>query len=552
MSVELRKREFGEYLKMAKRRKWHIALPTIAVFVAVAWAVWSSPDFYQSTALLAIKAPTISEKVAPSLTDYDLSQRIQTISQNLLSRSSLEPMVERYNLFEQERAAGVPMEEILVQMRKNVTVDFEKVEDEKVIGFRITYRDRTPQQAQAVTSELSTRYIAVPMVEADQSAKTTREFIDNQLNNAKSNLDVLERQRLEIMSRNVETLPESAQGLIAQLEGLMKREETISKDKESLLAEKGRVQESIRSMNSQMRLLQDFNEKEVNEAVTQASRVEDTPAYAQLVQRRAELNALLDNLRKQYRDKHPDIVQAQTDIAKINEELEKLSQNTERRVRQANQSVSRKAELQARSLGIEKEKAENQITMIDRQIQMKDQEIQQNSAEINALNSKINTIPNVKVQLEGVDNQYQSAKMIYDELLKKYNTAQGNVEREQNYQGETIRLVDSANLPQTPVNATKKPIFTLMGGGLGLALGLFLAGLYELPRFFTIQNVEDVKHYAGLPVLATVPPLLTEGELSHSRQVYRLKLLAGVAGCVVMIPVLIMVLQMSRIFERLS
>ena len=285
MSVEFRKREIGEYIKIIRRRKWHVLLPTIAVFTAVAWAVWSAPNMYQSTALLALKAPAISEKVAPSLTDSDLSQRIQTISQNILSRSSLEPMVAKHNLFETERASGVPMEEILVRMRKNINVEFEKVDEEKVIGFRITYRDRTPEQAQAVTAELATKYIAVPMVEADQSAKTTRQFIDNQLNNAKANLDVLEKQRLEIMSRNVETLPESGQGLIAQLEGLMKREETISKDKESLLAERGRVQESIRSLNSQMRLLQDFNQKEANDAIAQASRVEDTPAYAQLVQR---------------------------------------------------------------------------------------------------------------------------------------------------------------------------------------------------------------------------------------------------------------------------
>ena len=552
MSVEFRKREIGEYIKILRRRRWQIALPTIAVFTAVAWAVWSAPNMYQSTALLAIKAPAISEKVAPSLTDGDLSQRIQTISQNILSRTSLEPMVEKYNLFEQERASGVTMEEILVRMRKNINVEFEKVDEEKVIGFRITYRDRTPQQAQAVTSELATMYIAVPMVEADQSAKTTRQFIDNQLNSAKTNLDALEKQRLEIMSRNVETLPESSQGLIAQLEGLMKREETLSKDKESLIAERGRLQESIRSLNSQMRLLQDFNQKEANDAVAQATRIEDTPAYAQLVQRRAELNGRLENLRKQYRDKHPDIVQAQTDIAKINEELEKLSLNTDRRVRQANQTLARKADLQSRSLQIEKDKAENQIVQIDQQIQMKDDEMRRNSSEINTLESKINTIPNVKVQLAGIDNQYQSAKLIYDELLKKYNTAQGNVEREENYQGETIRLVDSANLPQTPVNATKKPLFTLMGGGLGLALGLLIAGFYEIPRIFTIQNVEDVKHYTGLPVLATVPPMLTDGEVANARRLYRMKLLAGVLGSIVVIPVLIAIFQITGLFERIS
>lgn len=551
MGVEFRQRQTSEYLEMLNRRKWQIALPTLAIALAVGWAVWNLPSYYESTALLTIKAPTISEKVAPSLTDSDLSQRIQTMSQNNLSRSSLEPMVTKYNLFESERAAGVPMEEILVQMRNNIVVEFERINEEKVVGFRITYRDRTPKQAQDVTTEIANKFIAVQHIEADQSAKTTREFIDNQLAQAKSSLDSLEQQRLEIMTRNVDTLPESSQGLIAQLEGLRKREETISKDKETLITERGRVQESIRALNSQMRLLEDFNAKESKDAIEQASRIEDTPAYGQLVQRRAELSARLENLKKQYRDKHPDIIQAQTDIAKINEELDNLAKNRERRVRQSSQSLSRKAELQSKSLALEREKAESQIVLIDRQLQMKEEELRQNSAQIAGLESKINSIPGVKVELAGIDNQYQSAKTIYDDLLKKYNAAQGQVDREANFQGETIRLVDAANLPQTPANATKKPLFMGLGAGIGLALGLLLAAFYEVPRLLTIQNIEDAKHYTGLPVLATVPPLLSDSEISNNERTYQMKVLAGAAATVLSIPVLILVLQYSRILERM-
>jgi exonuclease VII small subunit len=62
------------------------------------------------------------------------------------------------------------------------------------------------------------------------------------------------------------------------------------------------------------------------------------------------------------------------------------------------------------------------------------------------LESKINTIPNVKVALEGVNNQYETAKKVYDEILSKYNDAQQQVQRESNSQGETISVVDPAKL----------------------------------------------------------------------------------------------------------
>jgi polysaccharide biosynthesis transport protein len=551
MSVEFRQRSAGEIAQMVKRRKWHILLPTFAIAMAVAWVVWTLPSFYESTTFLSLKPPTISEKVVQSLSDEDLSQRLQSINQTVLSRSSLEPMVAKYKLFDVEKASGMPMELIIDKMRKNIKVEPARTEGEKVSGFRITYRDRSPEAARNVTAELASKYVNAQIVESTQSAENTREFIDNQLNQAKSALDSLEKQRLDIMSQNVETLPESSQGLIAQLEGLRKREETISKDKETLIIERGRLNDSIRALNNQARLIENFGEKETQEAVTQASRIEDTPAYGQLIQRRAELSGKLESLRKQYRDKHPEIIQAQTDIEKINDELEKLSKNTEIRAKAANQSSSRKVQLQKQSLEFEKQKAENQITQIDQQLQMKDEDLRQNAAQISLLEAKINTIPNVKVALEAINNQYQSAKTTYDELLKKRNEAQLKVEVQSNAQGETIRVVDAANLPQSPANASKKPLFIFGGIGIGLALGLFLAAIFEIPRLFRIQNVEDTKHYTGLPVLASVPRLLTHQEISWNKRSHLMKVMAAIVISIASIPLLIMGLQASRLFEKM-
>lgn len=551
MSVEFRQRSAGEFAQMIKRRKWIVLLPTIAVGLAVAWVVWGLPNYYESTTFLTVKPPTISEKVVQSLSDEDLSQRIQSINQNVLSRSSLEPMVTKYNLFESERASGMPMELIVDKMRKNIRVEPEKSENEKVVGFRISYRDRSPEAAKNVTADLAGKYVSQQITESTQSAETTREFIDNQMAQAKSNLDALEKQRLDIMMQNVETLPESAQGLIAQLDGLHKREETIAKDKETLMSEKGRLNDNIRALNSQARLIEDFGVKETQEAVSQASRVEDTPAYAQLIQKRAELTARLENLKKQYTDKMPEVVEVKNQIAAIGDELDRLSKNTEQRAKVANESSSRKVELQKKNLEIERQKAEGQIVVIDQQMQMKDEEMRQNAGQISMLESKINTIPNVKVALESINNQYQSAKQTYDDLLKKKNDASLQVERESNAQGETIRVVDAANLPQSPANASKKPILMLLGAAIGMMLGLIVAAFFEVPRLFKIQNVEDAKHYTGLPVLASIPPLLTQSEIAAHKRVHLIRVMAGIAVAAVSVPLLIIGLEASRLFERM-
>jgi uncharacterized protein involved in exopolysaccharide biosynthesis len=194
MSVEFRQKTTGEYVQILKNRKWQIILPALAVFLAIAWVVQGLPNYYVSTAFLTIKPPDISEKVAPSLSSADLSQRLESINQTVFSRSSLEPMIEKLNLFEKERASGVAMESLVNQLKLNTKIEPEKwVTKKKTIGFRLTYRDRSPETAQKVTAELAAKYVLLQQNQSNQGAETTREFIDEQLANARTNLDVLEK-----------------------------------------------------------------------------------------------------------------------------------------------------------------------------------------------------------------------------------------------------------------------------------------------------------------------------------------------------------------------
>ena len=552
MHSALRRRSADEIFQIIKGRKWLIGLPALAVLMSVAYVVYRLPNVYESTTLLSITPPKISEKVAPSLTDADVSQRLQAIGQIVLSRTSLEPLIIQHDLYAKERRTGVPMEQLVDSFKKSILVDLESGENNTVVGFRITYRGTNAKTVQNVVSTIADKYVTAQLTESMLSAETTKVFIDDQILQAKTQLDALDKQRLDIMSRNIESLPESGAGLIAQLQGLRQSEQTLSKDKESLIVEHGRTQESIRSINNQISLITSFGERETQEALTQATRIEDTPAYAQLVQKRAELNAKLENLRLQYREKSPQIVEIQNEIKGVNDEIEKLSQNTDKRVRSATQSSERKAELQRRSLEIEKEKAENTLQILTQQILSKENVLRQNFEQIGQIESRINSIPSVKVELEGINNQYVSAKATYDDLLKKYNSAQQQVDRESNKQGETIKIVDPANFPLAAVNASKKPLFYLAGLGLGLAVGLLLAASVEVPRFFRLQSPDDVEYYTGVRVLAAIPQIRNDAELTKERQWRLVRVAGGVLLMIVSVPVLIVAFETTNLFARFS
>lgn len=550
MSVEFRQRKPGEMIGMIKRHKWLILLPMITLTAAIGYVVYNLPSIYESTSLLTVKPPTISSQLVISLSKEDLSQRLTTINQEVLSRSSLEPMVQKYDLYKIERASGVPMELIIEKMYKNIKVDLEETGNEKVAAFRIRYRDRDPAAARNVAGELASKYVNAQVQNSVEIAESTNELFERQLNEKKTALDDLEKQRLEIMMQNVATLPESEQGLVAQLQGLRQREDTITKEKQSLYNEKGRLSDGIASNNRQMRLIEDFGERETQSTARQASQIEDTPAYAQLIQKRADLNGQLDNLLKVYKEKHPAVVAKKSEIDRLNDEVENLRKNTDKRVQVATQQSKDKGLMQRKSLELENERIQAQIGQIEQQLAGKDIERQQNTGQIAALEARINTIPNVKVALEGINARYSSAKQTYDEILKKKNDAETVVGVETNAQGETIRVQDPANLPVSPV-APKRFLLTLLGAGIGLALGLILAAFFEVPRLFKIQNIDDAKHYTGLQVLASVPPLLSVGEKTWIRRSHWLKLAAGVAAAIGIIPLIVLILQATRLFDKL-
>ncbi|MFL6373836.1 MAG: hypothetical protein ACJ73D_04130, partial [Pyrinomonadaceae bacterium] len=244
------------------------------------------------------------------------------------------------------------------------------------------------------------------------------------------------------------------------------------------------------------------------------------------------------------------VIAKQSEIARVNEEFENLHRSADKRVQTATQSSSRKAELQKKNLELDNERIQSQIGSIEKQLAQKDGEREQNAGQIASLEVKINSIPNVKVALEGVNARYQSAKQTFDEILKKKNDAETVVGVETNAQGETIRVQDPANVPVAPV-APKRFLLTLLGTGIGLLVGLILAGCYEVPRMIRVQNLEDVKHYTQLPVLASVPPLLSSAEKSWIRRSGWLKLAAGAAAAVGVIPIIVLILQATRVFDRL-
>lgn len=553
MSVEFRQRSAAEYLNMLWRHKLVILLPALAIGIAVSYVVAKLPSVYESKSSLAINPPAISNRAVQSLTDDDVTQRLNAITQEVMSRTSLEPLITRFNLFERERAGGTPMELLIEQMRRNTTTETVKTDGDKGDGGIITvaYKDRDPNKARDVTAELASKYIKKQQETLIANSGATREFFDKQLGEVKSKLDEIDRQRLNYMLQNSDKLPSGATGLIAQLESVG-NDIKLARDKEnSINAEIGRTRDQIAYNTREQNNLRQFAEKEEQQNRLLLADVNRNPIYVERKKRKSELDAQLANLKTQYREAHPDVVAKKSEVEQVAKELLELEQQARSSADEAQKTAQGGAELRIKNLDNDRQRLEAEIVRQQKIIEETRIYAEKRQAEIAGIQARLSSIPTAEVQLGSFDRDYATAKQNYDELLKKKNDAELQYERDQNLQGATIEIVDPARTPQAPTNASKRYSFMFLGFGAGLGLGLLFAILLEFKRFSTINTVEDAKHYTNLPVLAAVPELTTDSEQSWQRTLGVFKTVGGLAATVLSVPLLIIALQMTNIFERL-
>jgi polysaccharide chain length determinant protein (PEP-CTERM system associated) len=537
MSVQFRQRNPGEYIKILKRRKWLIILPVIAVATAVGWVVYRLPDVYESTTLIVVKPATLPNSVIPTVTEDSLTRQLASIAQVVTSRSSLEPLVTKYELYKRERDRGEPMESIIDIMRRDIHVQPNTSRNDVTDGFDIRYRYRDPRVTQAVTAELAAKYVDVQTANTVNSSVAAKQFIDDQVRQTKSELDAIDEKRLKFMKENLGSLPSEAQSLLSQLTGLREQQK-------ALINELGRLQDQRSTAASNLALIKKANQQSIGDAAESLTDPKTTLAWAELVKRKADLEAELQHLRTEYTEKHPDVLAKQSQIETVQKEMDKQIAEWKERIADKEKKLQSRPDLQAASL-------EGELKRIDGEITREQDLIKDNEKQIAGLLDRINKVPGADVALGAIDREYQTKKTAYDNLLQQQQKINLGADAASQQQSEGIEVVDPANLPQKPV-APKRVVLFGMGIAAGLFLGLLFTALLEIPLLFTIQNSEDVRHYLSLPLLISLPEMLTPKEARALPRRRRLLLAAGMIATIVSIPLLALGLKVTHLFEILS
>jgi polysaccharide chain length determinant protein (PEP-CTERM system associated) len=537
MSTEFRQRKLSEYARIALKRKWMIILPTLAVGLAIGFVVFRLPEIYESSTLIVVKPSTLPNSVVPMMTEETLTRELASISQVVTSRSSLQPLVEKYDLYEEERRRGEAMEVIIEEMRKGIKVEVNTSRNDITNAFNITYRGRDPKTTQAVAGELASRYVDEQTKGTINAGTSARQFIEGQVRSAKEELDAVDNQRLAYLQQNMNNLPSQSQALVGRLTAL-------HEEQKALIAEQGRLRDLAAAYRSQLGDITKSYEQEIVLSAENTTDPKTTAAWAELVSRRSQYEGELQKLLTQYTEKHPDVVATQKQIEDIKAQQDQMMNDWKDRIEDRKQKLTKLTDPRLLTL-------RTNISMIEGDMDRQNRLLDETNKQIADMNARINAIPNAEVGLEALDREYQTKKSNFDNLLSQQQKIVVGADAAREQQGGGIQVVDPANLPEKPV-APKRLVLTAGGFGIGLGLGMLIVLIVEVRRLFTIQTIEDAKHYTKLPVLASIPELMTPAEAFAIPRRRNLALAAGIGAAVVGIPILAFVLTMTHVFEMIT
>jgi polysaccharide chain length determinant protein (PEP-CTERM system associated) len=469
-----------DYLAIARRRVWWLVLPTVIVPVLTFLVSLKIPNRYMSQTTVLVDQQKVPDSFVKAVVTEDLNGRLATMQEQILSRTRLQPMIERFGLFKAAQGK-VPMEELVDRMRKLITVTpiraNEATRRGDMPGFSISFTAENARLAQQICAEITSMFMSENLKAREQSAVGTTDFLISQLDEAKRELDSQDSKLAQFKMKYTGQGPEHEQANLGMLA-------TLNTQLQATTQTLARAQQD--KTYSESLLAQQT-------AAWQASRTGTNPDT--LEHQLSTLQAQLVTLQSRYTEDHPDILKLKREIAKLKKALSE------------NASASDALSKDVKKVGVneppELQQLRLQIHQLDSAVKERAAEQQLLRQQIGLYQSRVQLSPRVEEEYKQLTRDYTTAQKFYDDLLQKKTQSEMATNLERRQQGEQFRVMDPPNLPEKPTYPIRWQ-FTGVGLLGGLGIGLAAVVILEF-RDKVVRTERDVQHYLQLPTLALVP-----------------------------------------------
>ncbi|HJZ65228.1 MAG TPA: hypothetical protein VKD70_12980 [Candidatus Acidoferrum sp.] len=466
--------------KRVLRRYWWI--PTVLSIVLASAGLATSmllPKKYTSSTLVLIERPAVPiEVIRPIVTD-DLNQRMASMKAQILSRSRLEMIINKFNLYPDLRAKA-HMEDLVERLKTTISVELIEPlagsTNREPPGFNVSVTFNNPQLAQQICQEISSMFMEQnATIRVAKSDEATR-FLSQQVDEAKQKLDEQDKKLAQFKTEHPFVLPDQQQTNLGMLNGLNAQLDTTN-------------QAMTRSQEDKVLNETLLGQQEANWKASQVGEKNPETQEQELTNLQDQLAVLLTK----YTPEHPDVVKVKAQIEGLKRRMaiapviKPSSATSQAALREPPSIQQLRAKIKQDELNIS--------DLTKRQSQIQDQ--------IRSVTGRLQASPVVEQQLKELSRSYQTASEMYNDLLKKRDTAAMARDLEHQQQGETFKVQDAPSLPLSP-SFPKKSMF--VGGGFGGGLVLSLGILYVLALTDkAIYTERDVELCLKVPVLAAVP-----------------------------------------------
>ena len=479
-----------DYTGILKRRFWLILASATAMLglgIAISYIL---PPEYVSQTLVLIEQQKVPEDYVKPVVNEDLNGRLASMKEQILSRSRLQPIIERYNLYP---GGKYTLDDRIELTQKAIGVKPIPAGQASrgIPGFFITFKARDARTAQQVCTEITSLFVSENLTARQESAEGTTNFLKQQLADAKSNLDEQDAKLATFERKYIGKLPEqeasntnTLQALTTQLDASTQAVNRIQQDQtfiETMIAQ--HPQETSHA-DPVARATDDTLKNQLKEAITQQE----------------ELEAL-------YTPDHPDVVAIKRKVANLRAEVARSSD-----------APAKTADAAVHTDSPQLQQLKAQLRGTQQSLASAKQEQARIEAAVKNYEGRIESSPMVEEEYKQVTRDHETALQFYNTLLTKMNESSMATALEHRQQGEQFSIMDAANLPDSPTFPNR---LMFAGGGLaaGMVLGLLLAAFFEY-RDTSLRDERDIFAFTKLPTLAIISHIedLSKPEKKGSRR----------------------------------
>jgi len=491
-----------DYTEIFLRRIWYIVIPFIIIMGGAIFYASSLPKMYRATTLILVTRQKVPESfVRPTVTSR-IEDRLQSISQEIMSRTRLEQVISEFKLYAEE-TKSLSREEIVETMRKHTQVELKGKEG----YFTISYVGKDPKVVTMVTNKLASLFIEENLKLREQQAQGTSEFLSIELNAMKTKLEEQEATITEFKKRHLSELPEQRDANLKMLEQLQLQSQKVNDNLKAALDRRLIIQKQISDMKVQAAFgLPSRNlesSKEEGTAETTPSDPSQLPLSKQKTQSpyEAQLSQgrnLLSELRSKYTKNHPDIVRLERYIADLERNMDKMKSQAG-----GENTKLKETTISYSPVDASIQEMESQLITTEVEIKRLNDEDSRIKARIAGFQARVENTPTRELAMANLTRDYQNTKETYESLLKKSQEAQQAENLERRQKGEQFKVIDPARIPERPMQEQILKIL-LLGFMAGLAFGFGMAFFREqMDRSF--RDAEDLETTMEFKVLANIP-----------------------------------------------